>query len=117
VVWFDFDVLCGDARAAADYIEIAREFHTVLLSGVPRLTPGRDAAARRFLHLVDEFYDRRVKLLLSAEAPLRELYAGGLHDYPHERLISRLTQMQTSAYLAAAGGESRAVADVLSGRA
>jgi cell division protein ZapE len=107
VVWLDFDVLCGGARSAADYIEIAREFHTLLLSGVPRLTPALDAAARRFLHLVDELYDRRVKLILSADVPLGELYAGGLHDFPHDRLLSRLTEMQSSAYLAAAGGESR----------
>jgi cell division protein ZapE len=103
VVWFDFRVLCGGPRATADYIEIAREFHTVLLSGVPVLTPGEDAAARRFLHLVDEFYDRRVKLVMSAAAPLDALYLGGLHDFAHERLLSRLTEMQSEAYLAEAG--------------
>lgn len=107
VVWFDFDVLCGGARATSDYIEIAREFHTVLLSSVPRLTPIQDAAARRFLHLVDELYDRRVKLILSAEVPLGELYGGELHDFAFARLESRLTEMQSTRYLAAAGGESR----------
>jgi cell division protein ZapE len=108
LVWFDFAVLCGGPRSAADYIEIAREFHTVLVSGVPRLTAARDAAARRFLHLVDELYDRRVKLILSAETPLEALYGGELHDFSHERLISRLTEMQSTEYLAVAGGESRA---------
>jgi len=103
VVWFDFDTLCGGARATADYIEIAREFHTVLLSGVPVLTPRHDAAARRLLHLVDEFYDRKVKLVLSAAAPLQELYPGGLHDFAHARLLSRLTEMQSLEYLAGAG--------------
>lgn len=103
VVWFDFRVLCGGPRATADYIEIAREFHTVLLSDVPVLTPGEDAAARRFMHLVDEFYDRRVKLIMSAAAPLDALYPGGLHDFAHERLLSRLTEMQSEAYLAEAG--------------
>lgn len=101
LAWFDFDVLCGGPRATADYIEIAREFHTILLSGVPRLTLGQDAAARRFLHLVDELYDRRVKLILSAAVPLEELYSGQLHDFAHERLISRLVEMQSTAYLAA----------------
>jgi cell division protein ZapE len=107
VVWFDFDVLCGGARCAADYIEVAREFHTVLLSGVPRLTPARDAAARRFLHLVDELYDRRVKLILTAESPLAQLYSGELHDFPHARLTSRLREMQSREYLASAGDGSR----------
>lgn len=100
VIWFDFDALCGGARSAADYIEIAREFHTVLLSGVPILGPAHEAAARRFLHLVDEFYDQRVKLILSTAAPVDRLYAGGLIDFPHERLLSRLVEMQSEGYLA-----------------
>jgi cell division protein ZapE len=103
VVWFDFDSLCGGPRATADYIEIAREFHTVLLSRVPMLTPGQDAAARRLLHLVDELYDRRVKLILSAATSLDAIYPGGLHDFAHARLLSRLTEMQSPVYLAAAG--------------
>lgn len=101
LVWFDFEVLCGGPRATADYIEIAREFHTLLLSGVPLLTPARDAAARRFLHLVDELYDRRVKLIVSAAAPPAGLCPTGLHDFAAARLISRLTEMQSRAYLAA----------------
>ena len=103
VVWFDFDTLCGGPRATADYIEIAREFHTLLLSGVPVLTPRHDAAARRLLHLVDELYDRRVTLILSAEAPLQDLYPGGLHEFAHARLLSRLTEMQSLEYLAGVG--------------
>ncbi len=101
VIWFDFDALCGGARSAADYIEIAREFHTVLLSGVPILGPRHEAAARRFLHLVDEFYDQRVKLILSTAAPIERLYAGALIDFAHERLLSRLMEMQSETYLAA----------------
>ncbi len=101
VIWFDFDALCGGARSAADYIEIAREFHTVLLSDVPVLGPRHEAAARRFLHLVDEFYDQRVKLILSTATPIERLYGGGLIDFPHERLISRLIEMQSEPYLAA----------------
>ncbi|MBN2885313.1 MAG: AFG1 family ATPase, partial [Chromatiaceae bacterium] len=108
VAWFDFAALCATPRAAADYIEIAREFHSVLLSGVPRLGPREEAAARRFLLLVDEFYDRRIKLLLSAAAPLESLYLGGLRDFAHERLLSRLTEMQSTRYLAANESESSA---------
>lgn len=101
VIWFDFDALCGTPRSAADYIEIAREFHTVLLSAVPVLTPAHEAAARRFLHLIDELYDQRVKLVMSAAAPIESLYPGGLRDFAHERLLSRLTEMQSTEYLAA----------------
>jgi cell division protein ZapE len=103
VIWFDFDTLCGGPRATADYIEIAQEFHTVLLSGLPVLTPRHDAAARRLLHLIDEFYDRRVKLIVSAAAPVDGLYDGGLHEFAHARLLSRMTEMQSAEYLAAAG--------------
>jgi len=103
VIWFDFDTLCGGPRATADYIEIAQEFHTVLLSGLPVLSPRHDAAARRLLHLIDEFYDRRVKLIVSAAAPVERLYDGGLHEFAHARLLSRLTEMQSAEYLAAAG--------------
>jgi cell division protein ZapE len=106
VIWFDFDALCGTARSALDYIEIAREYHTVLLSGVPRLAPGQEAAARRFVHLVDELYDQRVKLVIGATVPLPELYAGGLVQFPHERLLSRLVEMQSTDYLAAARSAS-----------
>jgi cell division protein ZapE len=101
VAWFGFHDLCGTPRSAADYIEIARLFHTVLLSGLPVLGPRHEAAARRFVHLIDEFYDRRVKLVISADAPLIDLYAGGLLDFPYERVRSRLIEMQSSDYLAA----------------
>ena len=102
VVWFDFESLCAGPRSAADYIEIAREYHTVLLSDVPPLTPGNEAAARRFVHLIDELYDQRVKLVASASGPIDGLYAGGIHDFPHARLLSRLTEMQSLDYLAEA---------------
>ena len=74
---------------------------------VPEGLRALDAAARRFLHLVDELYDRRVKLILSAAVPLEELYSGELHEFAHERLTSRLVEMQSTGYLAA-GGEGRA---------
>ena len=102
VVWFDFAELCDKPRSTAIYLEIAQEYHTVLVSDVPVLSAARDAAARRFLHLVDAFYDRKVKLILSAAAPLDGLYTGELHDFAFERMRSRLTQMQTHDYLACA---------------
>lgn len=103
VAWFDFQDLCGTPRSAADYIEIAQVFHTVLLSGMPAFGPRHEAAARRFVHLIDEFYDRRVKLVISAEVPISALYAGGLIDFPFDRVRSRLIEMQSCAYLAAPG--------------
>jgi len=106
VAWFDFAALCGTMRSASDYIEIAREYHTVLLSGVPLLGQKQDDASRRFLHLVDEFYDQRVKLIMSAAAPVAQLYEGGMKDFAHERLISRLIEMQSREYLAAVAPES-----------
>jgi cell division protein ZapE len=105
VAWFDFQDLCGTPRAAADYIEIARLFHTVLLSGVPVLRPEHEAAARRFVHLIDEFYDRRIKLVIAADAPISELYHGKFVDFPFARVHSRLIEMQSEDYLAAPGVE------------
>jgi cell division protein ZapE len=100
VGWFDFAALCEGPRAVADYIEIARDFHTVLLSGVPRFDDDRLDPARRFVHLVDEFYDRHVNLLLSAEADALSLYRGTRLAREFERTSSRLVEMQSAAYLA-----------------
>lgn len=100
VVWFDFPALCEGPRSQNDYIALAREFHTVLVSGVPRFTPARDDAARRFVALVDEFYDRGVKLVLSAEVPVDALYAGERLAFEFERTRSRLLEMQSRDYLA-----------------
>lgn len=100
VVHFDFGPLCEGARSTEDYIEIAREFHTVLLAGVPVLGADSDDAARRFVHLVDEFYDRNVKLILSAAAPLAELYTGRRLAFEFQRTRSRLEEMQSRDYLA-----------------
>jgi cell division protein ZapE len=99
VVWFDFRVLCSGPRGAADYIEIARGYHTVFISGLPRLDQARDDEARRFLSLVDEFYDHRVKVVISAEVPIEQLYCSGILAFPMERTISRLLEMQTREYL------------------
>lgn len=100
VAWFEFAALCEGPRAVADYIEIARNFHTVLLADVPRFDTGREDAALRFVHLVDEFYDRNVNLVLSAAAPVTELYRGQRHAFAFERTASRLIEMQSEAYLA-----------------
>ncbi len=100
IAWFDFADLCEGPRSAADYIEIARGFHTVLLSNVPRLGIDREDAARRFVHLVDEFYDRHVNLLLSAAADPLLLYQGRRLKREFERTSSRLIEMQSTDYLA-----------------
>jgi cell division protein ZapE len=102
VVWFDFRELCGGPRSQNDYLELATQFHTVLLSGVPQMTPRHASEARRFTWLVDVMYDRRVKLIMSAAVPAEELYAEGplAHEFP--RTVSRLSEMQSSEFLALA---------------
>jgi len=100
VAWFDFAAVCQTARSAADYIEIARTHHSVLLSRVPRLTADDEDAARRFIMLVDEFYDRNVKLILAADVPQQQLYAGRKLAFEFQRALSRLTEMQSQEYLA-----------------
>ena len=100
VIWFEFEELCEKPRGAADYIEIARAFNTVVLSNIPRLGQDDANAARRFITLVDEFYDRNVKLLVSAAAPIKELYSGRKLEFEFQRTVSRLTEMQSYEYLA-----------------
>lgn len=100
MAWFDFDVLCEGPRAAADYIEIAREFHTVLLGDIPAMDAHRDDAARRFVTLVDELYDRHVNLVCTAAAAPQALYAGERLAAAFERTASRLVEMQSADYLA-----------------
>lgn len=99
-IWFDFAELCEGPRSAADYIEIGRTHHTVVLSGVPQMGSTRDDSARRFMTLVDEFYDRGVKLLLSAEVGPLALYTGHKLRFEFERTQSRLQEMQSQEYLA-----------------
>ncbi len=100
VAWFEFAELCEGPRSAADYIELARGFHTLLLSNVPRLDRNREDAARRFVYLVDELYDRHVNLLLSAAADPLSLYQGQRVEREFERTSSRLIEMQSAEYLA-----------------
>ncbi|MBK0393219.1 cell division protein ZapE [Ramlibacter algicola] len=100
VVWFDFRTLCGGPRSQNDYLEIATQFHTVLLSGVPYMPVNMASEARRFTWLVDVLYDRRVKLILSAAVEPEALYTDGplAHEFP--RTVSRLREMQSAQYLA-----------------
>jgi cell division protein ZapE len=100
VVWFDFPAICDGPRSQNDYIELAREYHAVLISNVPVFTANNDDQARRFINLVDEFYDRNVKLVLSAARPLDSLYEGGRLKFEFERTRSRLMEMQSHEYLA-----------------
>ena len=102
VVWFDFRTLCGGPRSQNDYLEIAARFHAVLLSGVPQMSPRLASEARRFTWLVDVLYDRRVKLILSAEVQPDMLYTEGpmAHEFP--RTVSRLREMQSAEFLALA---------------
>ena len=100
VVWFEFGALCEGPRSQNDYIEIAMLFQTVLLSNVPQLTQRREDSARRFISLVDEFYDHNVKLILSAAVPVLELYQGERLVFEFQRTQSRLQEMQSKEYLA-----------------
>jgi len=102
VVWFDFKELCGGPRSQNDYLELASQFHTLLLSGVPQMSPRNASEARRFTWLVDVLYDRRVKLIMSAQTEPEGLYTEGplAHEFP--RTVSRLREMQSAEFLALA---------------
>ena len=100
VAWFEFAALCEGPRSQADYIEIARQFHTVVVAGVPVFAAGRDDPARRFVALVDELYDRGVKLVISAAAPADGLYRGERLACEFQRTACRRTEMQSHEYLA-----------------
>jgi len=100
VIWFDFTELCDGPRSQNDYIELARCFHSVLLSEIPVLDRLKEDQARRFINLVDVFYDHNVKLIVSAEVPAAELYVGTRVEFEFKRTISRLQEMQSHDYLA-----------------
>jgi cell division protein ZapE len=100
MVWFEFKDICEGPRSQNDYIELARLYHTVFISNVPEFARGNDNAARRFIMLIDEFYDRNVNVVVSAAAPPGSLYHGERLQLEFLRAASRLTEMQTQQYLA-----------------
>ncbi|WP_338294795.1 cell division protein ZapE [Planctobacterium marinum] len=100
VVMFEFDVLCGGPRSQTDYMEISRCYHSVLLANVKQMSQQVDDIARRFIAMVDEFYERNVKLIISAEVAIDELYTEGQLSFEFKRCKSRLKEMQSHDYLA-----------------
>jgi len=100
VAWFTFEQLCDGPRSQNDYIELAREFHALIVEAVPQFNADIDDQARRFIYLVDEFYDRNVKLILSAAASPEQLYQSGSLAFEFRRTVSRLLEMQSTEYLA-----------------
>jgi cell division protein ZapE len=100
VIWFDFDSICRTHRSNSDFIEIARQYHTVIISGIPTLNKQDDDAARRLIELVDELYDRNVKLLISSDNPPSGIYNGNRLKETFKRTTSRLTEISSNEYLA-----------------
>ena len=100
VIWFDFEILCSSPRGALDYIELARTYHAIVLSKVPQLSEKNEDRARRFIVLIDELYDRRVKLIISADVEIIDIYKGEKLKFEFERTKSRLIEMQSLDYLA-----------------
>ncbi len=99
IVWFDFATLCAGPRSQNDYLELANRFQTVIVSGVPRMAARHASEARRFTWLVDVFYDHRVKLIMSAECEVEELYTQGPMANEFQRTVSRIMEMQSREYL------------------
>jgi cell division protein ZapE len=100
VVWFDFASLCGGPRSQNDYLELASQFHTVMVSDVPQMSVNMASPARRFTWLVDVLYDRRVKLMLSAAVAPEALYTEGPLSHEFPRTVSRLNEMQSAEFMA-----------------
>ena len=99
VAWATFSTLCEEPRSAVDYVEMAREYHTVLIEQIPLLDRDKEDAARRFIYLVDEFYDRNVKLIATAARAPEALYGGSKLRFEFDRTVSRLQEMRTQEYL------------------
>jgi cell division protein ZapE len=99
VIWCDFNALCGPPRWQNDYLELARSHHTVFISDIPLLDGTWDDRTRRFINLVDIFYDRKVKLVVSAQTPPHEIYSGTRLKFEFQRTVSRLKEMRSAAYL------------------
>ncbi len=99
IAWFKFNTLCDAPRATPDYIQLAREYHTIIMSDVPVMDEYMDDKARRFIYLIDELYDRNVKLIISTDAPPEKLYTGEMLSFAFNRTCSRLIEMRSKEYL------------------
>ncbi len=110
IIWFDFATLCGGPRSQNDYLEIASQFHTVILSGVPRMSASMSSEARRFTWLIDVFYDHKIKLIMSAQVEASELYTEGTLANEFQRTVSRIIEMQSREYM---DSQTRAITDEL----
>lgn len=104
VAVFSFKKLCGEARGAADYLAIARRYHTVILVGIPQLGPENRNEAARFVQLIDALYEHKVKLLAAADAEPDALYPEGDGRFEFQRTVSRLEEMRSETYLAQGHG-------------
>ena len=102
VIWFDFSAICETPRSASDYLEISRDYHTVLISNAPALSEAKDDVAQRFIHLIDALYDHSVKTIISADSKSSEIYSGQRHAFAFQRTISRLQEMASDKYLSKA---------------
>ena len=100
IIWLTFDQLCVQPRSQNDYLELSHEFHGLIIGNVPRLVGGMEDQARRFVNLIDVCYDANLKVIISAQVPLLELYGGGQLDFVFARTLSRLQEMQSYEYLA-----------------
>jgi cell division protein ZapE len=99
VIWFEFDALCGDQRGPADYIELARQYHSVFISDIPQMDDSHNDKVKRFITMIDEFYDRRVKLFASAAATPQATYIGQRLAFEFQRTVSRLLEMRSHDYM------------------
>jgi len=99
IAWFDFDIICSAPRAAQDYIALAQQFSTLIIANIPVLNEFSDDRARRFIYLIDELYDRNVKLIATAETAPQHLYQGNMLDFAFRRTTSRLIEMRSHQYL------------------
>lgn len=99
VAWFDIKSLCDGPRSQVDYIEIAKQYSTIIISDLPQFDSSRDDMARRFINLIDEFYDRHVKVIISSEVGIADIYKGTRLAFEYDRTVSRLLEMQSEEYL------------------
>jgi len=99
IIWTSFSVMCGDQRGSSDYIEIARQFHTVFISDIPQMNDNQNDMTKRFINMIDEFYDRKVNLLVSAATQPETLYEGKQLEFEFKRTVSRLQEMRSHEYM------------------